>query len=166
MLRRRAVGFVFQSFNLLPRLSALDNVALPTVYAQLPSNERRSRAEALLAEMGLADRARHRPGELSGGQKQRVAIARALVNNPAIVLADEPTGALDSRTGLEIIALLQRLNRVGRTIVLVTHDPALAQHAGRILRFRDGRLVGDEHVACPLDAGRELAAAPPAEAAA
>ena len=159
-LRRRAVGFVFQSFNLLPRLTALDNVAMPTVYARLGRGERRRRAAALLAEVGLADRARHRPTELSGGQKQRVAIARALVNDPAIVLADEPTGALDSRTGLEIIALLQRLNRAGRTVILVTHDPEVARHAGRILRFRDGRLVGDERIAAPADAAAQLAALP------
>ena len=165
-LRRRAVGFVFQSFNLLPRLTALDNVAMPTVYARLGRGERRRRAAALLAEVGLADRARHRPAELSGGQKQRVAIARALVNAPAIVLADEPTGALDSRTGLEIIALLQRLNREGRTVILVTHDPEVARHAGRILRFRDGRLVADERVAAPADAAAQLAELPALQEAA
>jgi len=159
-LRRCAVGFVFQSFNLLPRLSALDNVALPTVYARVSRRERRARATELLDLVGLAERARHRPAELSGGQKQRVAIARALVNDPAMVLADEPTGALDSRTGLEIIALLQRLNRAGRTVVLVTHDPEVARHAGRILRFHDGRLVADEQVASPLDAAAQLGTAP------
>jgi putative ABC transport system ATP-binding protein len=162
MLRRKTVGFVFQSFNLMPRLSARDNVAMPTVYAGLPVRERKRRAEALLAAVGLAERGHHRPTELSGGQKQRVAIARALVNDPKLILADEPTGALDSRTGLEILALLQRLNRDdGRTVVLVTHDREIARHAGRVLRFHDGRLVADERTAAPLDARTELQALPP-----
>ena len=162
LLRRRTIGFVFQSFNLMPRLTARDNVAMPTVYAGLAPAERRRRADALLAEVGLAGRAHHRPTELSGGQKQRVAIARALVNDPRLILADEPTGALDSRTGLEIIALLQRLNRdEGRTVVLVTHDRDVARHAGRVIEFRDGRIVADRTVAEPADAAAELAALPP-----
>ncbi len=156
-VRNRQIGFVFQSFNLLARTSALDNVALPLVYAGVPAKERRERAEAMLEQVGLAGRAAHHPAQLSGGQQQRVAIARALVTRPIIILADEPTGALDSHTSLEIMALLQRLNRGGMTIVLVTHEPEVARFAHRVLRFRDGRIVSDE-VAAPEDAARLLAA--------
>ncbi|MCW1843275.1 ABC transporter ATP-binding protein [Prosthecomicrobium hirschii] len=158
--RRDTLGFVFQTFNLLPRLTALDNVAMPLAYGRMPRRRRRQRAAELLAAVGLSGRARHMPPQLSGGQKQRVAIARALVNDPAVVLADEPTGALDTRTGREILALLQALNRDGRTILMVTHDEDVARHAGRILRFRDGRLIADEVVAAPLDARAGIEPAP------
>jgi ABC-type lipoprotein export system ATPase subunit len=143
-LRNRMVGFVFQQFNLLPRASALDNVKLPLQYARLSRDEAERRARARLDEMGLAERMHHQPSQLSGGQQQRVAIARALVNDPQIILADEPTGALDSQTSQEIMALLHRLNERGLTVVLVTHEPDLAAQAGRLLRFHDGRLVADE----------------------
>jgi len=143
-LRNRAIGFVFQSFNLLARASALDNVALPLVYAGAPARERRARALQMLERVGLADRAAHLPAQLSGGQQQRVAIARALVGQPKVVLADEPTGALDSATSEEILALLRSLNRQGVTVVLVTHEAGVARHARRILHFRDGAMVGDE----------------------
>jgi ABC-type lipoprotein export system ATPase subunit len=143
-LRLTRIGFVFQGFNLLSRMSALDNVMLPLAYAGVPRGERRARAQAALAEVGLADRAGHRPGELSGGQQQRVAIARALVNRPPILLADEPTGALDTRTGQEILALFQRLRIVGHTVILITHDPAVADAADRVVRIQDGAIVADE----------------------
>jgi putative ABC transport system ATP-binding protein len=160
-LRQRTIGFIFQSFNLLPRLTALENVVAPTLYARLGRSVRRRRASTLLAQVGLTERAAHRPAELSGGEKQRVAIARALVNDPAIILADEPTGALDSRTGLEILALLQKLNREqGRTIILVTHDASVARHAGRVLYFLDGELVREEQVPSPLDAAAAVARLP------
>jgi putative ABC transport system ATP-binding protein len=142
-LRNRRIGFVFQHFNLLARTSALDNVALPLLYRGLPAAERHARAAARLAQVGLGARLDHHPAQLSGGQQQRVAIARALVGAPALVLADEPTGALDSRTGGEIMALLQQLNRDGITIVLVTHEHDIAAHAGRIIHFRDGQVVAD-----------------------
>jgi putative ABC transport system ATP-binding protein len=156
-VRNRHIGFVFQSFNLLARTSALDNVSLPLVYAGVPAKERRERAEAMLAEVGLRERGAHHPAQLSGGQQQRVAIARALVTRPVLILADEPTGALDSRTSLEIMALMQRLNRGGMTIVLVTHEPEVARFARRALRFRDGHIVADETMA-PEDAERVLEA--------
>ncbi|MDP2823150.1 MAG: ABC transporter ATP-binding protein [Sulfuritalea sp.] len=142
-VRNRKVGFVFQHFNLLARTSALDNVALPLLYGNVPAAERSSRAERRLTQIGLAERMDHHPAQLSGGQQQRVAIARALVNDPQLVLADEPTGALDSRTSVEIMALLQQLNREGITIVLVTHEHDIADCAGRIISFRDGMVVED-----------------------
>ena len=165
-IRNAKIGFVFQQFNLLPRTSALENVELPLLYAGVSARERRARARARLAAVALADRESHQPSQLSGGQQQRVAIARALVNNPAVILADEPTGNLDSRTSVEVLTLLQRLNREGLTIVLVTHEADIAAYAGRILSFKDGRLRADERVASPLDAARVLAALPAEEDAA
>ncbi|MGX5730642.1 ABC transporter ATP-binding protein [Pseudoxanthomonas beigongshangi] len=140
VLRRDKIGFVFQGFNLLPRMSALENVAMPLGYAQVPPHERTERARKALAAVGLAERGGHRPSELSGGQQQRVAIARALINEPPIILADEPTGALDSRTGEEILALFKRLRDEGHTVILITHDADVAAHADRILVMRDGEL--------------------------
>jgi putative ABC transport system ATP-binding protein len=157
-LRNRKLGFVFQQFNLLDRVDAAGNVELPMVYAGLPKAERRVRALAALARVGLEDRAHHRPTQLSGGQQQRVAIARAVVNSPALLLADEPTGALDSRTSLDILALFQRLNAEGATVVIVTHEADIAAFAGRVLRFRDGKLVDDRRQA-PRDAAAALAEA-------
>ncbi|MBK1841913.1 ABC transporter ATP-binding protein [Azospirillum sp. YIM B02556] len=165
-VRGRLVGFVFQGFNLLPRTSAVENVELPLVYAGVPAAERRRRALAQLAEVGLAERALHHPSQLSGGQQQRVAIARALVNRPLLILADEPTGALDSRTSIEIMALFQTFNARGITVVLVTHEPDIAAYARRTLRFRDGRLIDDRPVAAPRVAAEVLAAWRPAEEAA
>ncbi len=139
--RNSKIGFVFQNFNLLARTTALQNVALPLLYGSHSRQERRKKAEQVLTEVGLADRMDHHPPQLSGGQQQRVAIARALVNQPALILADEPTGALDTQTGLEIIALFQNLNSRGMTVVIVTHEPDIAKFARRVLRFRDGRLI-------------------------
>jgi putative ABC transport system ATP-binding protein len=143
-IRNRSIGFVFQQFNLLARTPAMENVELPLVYAGLARKERQEKARAMLARVGLGDRAHHHPAQLSGGQQQRVAIARALVTEPLLILADEPTGALDSRTSLEIMALLQELNRQGMTVVLVTHEPDIARFARRVLGFRDGRMVQDQ----------------------
>ena len=162
-LRNRKLGFVFQQFNLLPRVDACANVELPMVYAGVARAERKRRALAALARVGLAERAHHRPMQLSGGQQQRVAIARALVNQPRLLLADEPTGALDSRTALEILGLFQDLNREGVTVVLVTHDAEVARHARRVIRFRDGHLLSDQRQQ-PADARSALLAldtAPP-----
>jgi putative ABC transport system ATP-binding protein len=142
-IRNREIGFVFQTFNLLPRATALHNVELPLIYGGVPSKERKPRAEAMLQKVGLGDRMHHRPAELSGGQRQRVAIARALINNPSILLADEPTGNLDSQTGIEIMALFDQLYDNGQTIVLVTHEHDIAEHAHRVVTLRDGIISND-----------------------
>ena len=156
-IRNVKLGFVFQSFNLLPRTSALENVALPLIYAGTGRKDRFKQAWAKLEAVSLSDRADHHPSQLSGGQQQRVAIARALVTRPLLILADEPTGALDSRTSLELMGLFQELNRQGMTILLVTHEAGVARFAGRVLRFLDGRVVGDEANAA-ADARRLLGA--------
>ena len=142
-IRNREIGFVFQSFNLLPRSDALHNVELPLIYAGLPPAERHERARAALENVGLGERIHHKPNELSGGQRQRVAIARALVNRPSIILADEPTGALDSRTGVEIMSLFEQLYEQGNTLIIVTHEEDIARHARRIVRLRDGLIESD-----------------------
>jgi len=148
-IRNREIGFVFQTFNLLPRATALANVELPLIYARMPSSKRRGLARQALEQVGLGDRVKHQPNELSGGQRQRVAVARALVNRPSILLADEPTGNLDSRTSSEIMALFDELNRAGNTIVLVTHEEDIAGHARRVVRLLDGRVLSD----APRDPG-------------
>jgi len=153
-VRNREIGFVFQTFNLLPRSSALANVELPLIYSGVRSAERRERAIAVLEKVGLADRMHHKPNELSGGQRQRVAIARALINNPSILLADEPTGNLDSKTGLEIMHLFEDLHDAGNTIILVTHEEEIASHARRVIRLRDGLLESDQRVDNPVLAGQ------------
>ena len=155
-IRNRRLGFVFQNFNLLARTSALENVELPLLYSQVTAQERRARAMARLEEVGLGDRAHHHPSQLSGGQQQRVAIARALVNDPVLILADEPTGALDTRTSCEVMALLQQLNGRGMTVVLVTHEHDIAAFAGRVISFRDGHVVDDRRIV-PSDAHAQLA---------
>ena len=163
-IRNQKIGFVFQTFNLLPRTTALENVELPLIYQRdgfmrsMNARERRERARQSLEQVGLGDRIHHHPNELSGGERQRVAIARALAMQPAIILADEPTGNLDSRSGAEIVGIFQELNReTGITVVFVTHDPNIAQHTERIVRLHDGRVVSDEPVAQPRDAQETLA---------
>jgi len=143
IVRNKEIGFIFQTFNLLPRLSALDNVALPLVYSGLGKKKRNEKAEAVLDSVGLGDRIDHKPNELSGGQRQRVAIARALVNDPSIILADEPTGNLDTKTSIEIMSIMEDIHNKGNTIILVTHEPDIALHAHRIIRLRDGILESD-----------------------
>ena len=159
-VRNTKLGFVFQTFNLLPRTSALENVELPLLYDGGSAQDRHARALARLHEVGLQGREHHHPNQLSGGQQQRVAIARALINDPVLILADEPTGALDSRTSVEIMALFQELNRSGITLVVVTHESDIARYAGRNIHFRDGRVLRDEAVTDLLDAQRVLAALP------
>lgn len=142
-VRNTEIGFVFQTFNLLPRTTALDNVALPMVYAGMSKSARHARAEEVLTDVGLADRMDHKPNQLSGGQRQRVAVGRALVNKPSIILADEPTGNLDSKTGVEIMALFDAIHAAGNTVILVTHEEDIAEHAHRVIRLRDGIIESD-----------------------
>lgn len=156
LLRNKHIGFVFQAFNLLAKTSAITNVELPMVYAGVPAGERKRRATAALERVGLGHRLQNTPAQLSGGQQQRVAIARALVNEPSIVLGDEPTGNLDSKSGVEVMTMLQELHAQGITVVLVTHDDRVAHHAERIVRIADGRIVSDERVADRLYASKEL----------
>ena len=166
VLRNRKIGFVFQNFNLLPRTTALENVELPLLYAgkPLPAPEARARAQGLLDAVGLGQRGGHTPNQLSGGQQQRVAIARALVNEPEVLLADEPTGNLDTRTSIEVMEILQRLNRErGITVLLITHEHDIAEYGDRVVQFRDGRVVSDTPVASRRDAAQERAALPPPE---
>lgn len=145
-IRNEKIGFIFQQFNLLPKLSALENVELPLIYRKLPHKERRKAAEESLQKVGLEERMHHRPSELSGGQQQRVAIARAIAGNPPVLLADEPTGALDSKTGYEVMEKMKELNRLGHTIILITHDLSIAEQAGRIIRIQDGKIVEDRGI--------------------
>lgn len=142
-IRNKEIGFVFQTFNLLPRSTALDNVALPLIYAGFSKQDRDNRATEVLDQVGLSDRMKHKPNELSGGQRQRVAVARAMVNKPSIILADEPTGNLDSKTSYEIMALFDEIHKQGNTIILVTHEEDIAQHAYRIIRLKDGEIESD-----------------------
>jgi putative ABC transport system ATP-binding protein len=142
-IRNKEIGFVFQTFNLLPRYTAFENVMLPLIYAGMPSKQRFERTEKVIEDVGLSDRSKHKPNELSGGQRQRVAVARALVNNPSIILADEPTGNLDSKTSIEIMALFEEIYKKGNTIVVVTHEEDIARHARRIVRLRDGKIESD-----------------------
>jgi putative ABC transport system ATP-binding protein len=163
-IRNRKIGFVFQSFNLIPRTSALANVELPLLYAGVKTKERRARAWAALEAVGIADRASHHPNEMSGGQQQRVALARAIVTNPALVLADEPTGNLDTTTSAEIMAMFSRLNSGGRTIILITHEGDIAAYAKRVVRLRDGLIV-DDHRVVPVGAAPPAGRVPGQEAA-
>ncbi|MFK4303063.1 putative ABC transport system ATP-binding protein [Paenibacillus sp. RC254] len=158
IIRNQKIGFVFQKFHLLPRATALENVELPMIYAGVPAKERRLRAIEALTSVGLGDRMNNKPNELSGGQQQRVSIARALVNNPVILLADEPTGALDSKTSVEIMEIFQRLNDQGKTVVLVTHDQEIAEYAKRLIHFRDGRIEEDQPVGNRRMAAEEVKA--------
>ena len=145
-VRNKEIGFVFQAFNLLPRMTVLENVELPMVYAGVPHKERRERALAALSKVGLSDRVKHKPNEISGGQKQRVAIARAIVNKPNVIMADEPTGNLDTKSSIEIMKIFEDLNKEGTTIIMVTHEQDIAEHAKRIVKFRDGEIISDEKV--------------------
>ena len=163
-VRNKEIGFVFQTFNLLARATALHNVELPLVYAGVPAKDRLERAKQALNKVELGERMSHRPNELSGGQRQRVAIARALVNNPKLLLADEPTGNLDTRTSIEVMGIFQRLNRErGITVLLITHEMDIAEYGTRLFRFRDGRVVADQKVVHRRNADEELAALPPPE---
>jgi len=155
-IRNRKIGFVFQQFNLLARTSALENVELPLLYTDAPAKERKERAMEALQSVGLGDRSDHHPSQLSGGQQQRVAIAPSLICRPQLILADEPTGALDSHTSIEIMGIFQSLNRQGMSIVIVTHEPDIAHYAHRIITFKDGKVLTDERVPQPRDAAREL----------
>jgi putative ABC transport system ATP-binding protein len=163
LVRNRKIGFVFQGYNLLPRLSARDNVMLPMLYAGVPRQVMEMRAEVALQAVGLGNRGDHKPVEMSGGQQQRAAIARSLVNGPSMILADEPTGNLDSRTSVEVMAIFQELNVHGITIVLVTHEPDIAEYCSRVVRFRDGRVIEDTRNDAPRRASAVLAALPAVE---
>jgi putative ABC transport system ATP-binding protein len=156
-VRNQHIGFIFQQFNLLPKLTAIQNVETPLIYRGIPGKKRREMAQQALERVGLGNRGHHKPSQLSGGQQQRVAIARAIAAQPSILLGDEPTGALDSRTGQEVLALFQELNAEGRTIVLVTHDERVAEHCRRVVRLRDGKIISDEINPHPLNAKEELA---------